>query len=702
MSETGPGWFNRKRADNNAKNHKSPSAKNNTRPRRTGIMVLEPRMMYDAAAAATVAATETHQDAAADHAVVAAAADKQTVAVTSNTGAETPSAAASTTPAQAPNVAAPAAPASASSTDADKATTSADTSAAAAAPAIITVHELVVIDSRVDDIETLLGGVKAGDAVLVLDPTKDGVQQIADAIAANNLHDLTAIQIISHGTPGAVDLGSISLSDDNLDSHAAALAAMGAALAPGGDIMLWGCDVAAGATGAKFIADLSAHTGGAHVAASTDATGSAALGGNWTLEAKTGDIDATLPFSDATRDAYTDLLVNPINNYQSSLALTQLVVPTGVFPSRDTGAGGGFMIGTIRTFAGNFAIGNTYYAEGQIENINQNTALFSLLGTNYGGDGRSTYALPDLGGKVMIGKGSVANGTDGTVGSQDGSGTVLLTPSNLLGAGNLPFDNDQPSLTITYGILADGVFPNGSSGRDSTQLIGEVVAFAGSFSPGAYLPCDGRLVPISQYEGLYDLIGNMYGGSQAEGTFGLPDLQGRAIMGASSDVPLGTVVGQDSVTIAKANLPSSMGGFQAPLDNRQPSLALNYIIATEGIFPSRESGDLAPTTAYMGEVMAFAGDIAHIPSGWMLADGRALAINGYQALFSLLGTTYGGNGSTNFRLPDLRNHVVIGVDHDANIQVGQNLGSDTITLTTSTTPDRAPVLSVPASITSVV
>jgi VCBS repeat-containing protein len=698
MSETGPGWFDLKRA----KNNKSPSAKTNTRPRRTGIMVLEPRMMYDAAAAATVAATETHQDAAADHAVVAAAADKQTVAVTSNTGADTQSAAASTTPAQAPNVAAPAAPASASGTDADKATTSADTSAPAAAPAIVTVHELVVIDSRVDDIGTLLGGVKAGDAVLVLDPSKDGVQQIADAIAANNLHDLTAIQIISHGTPGAVDLGSISLSDDNLDSHAAALAAMGAALAPGGDIMLWGCDVAAGATGAKFITDLSAHTGGAHVAASTDATGSAALGGNWTLEAKTGDIDATLPFSDATRDAYTDLLAAPINNYQSSLALTQLVVPSGAYPARDNGGGGGFVIGTIRTFAGDFSIGNTYYAEGQLEAINQNVALFSLLGTFYGGDGKSTYALPDLGGKVMIGQGVGSDGQSHDVGEQEGSATVSLTTLNLPGTGSQPFDNDQPSLTITYCILTQGVFPTNNSGGFSTQVIGEVVAFAGNFAPGAYLPCDGRSLAISQYETLYAVIGNRYGGSVDEGTFKLPDLQGRAIMGASSDAALGTVVGLNSMTITTANLPSSMGGFQVPLDNREPSLELNYIVATQGIFPSADSGGLEGTMPYMGEIMAFAGDIAHIPQGWALADGRELAINVNQPLFSLLGFTYGGNGSTTFRLPNLINRVVIGVDHDANIQVGRNLGSDTITLTTSTTPDRAPALSVPASTTSVI
>ena len=68
-----------------------------------------------------------------------------------------------------------------------------------------------------------IDGAKPGETVFVLDPTRDGVQQIADIISSNNLHDLSAIQIVSHGGEGEVRLGSTVLTDGNLADHAAAL-----------------------------------------------------------------------------------------------------------------------------------------------------------------------------------------------------------------------------------------------------------------------------------------------------------------------------------------------------------------------------------------------------------------------------------------------------------------------------------------------
>ena len=59
-------------------------------------------------------------------------------------------------------------------------------------------------------------------------------------------------------------------------------------------------------------------------------------------------------------------------------------------------------IGEIRLFAGNFAPRTWALCEGQLLPISQNTALFSILGTIYGGDGRTTFALPDLRGRVVI------------------------------------------------------------------------------------------------------------------------------------------------------------------------------------------------------------------------------------------------------------------------------------------------------------
>ena len=145
-------------------------------------------------------------------------------------------------------------------------------------------QQVVFIDSRVPDIQDLIDGVQPGVQVFVLDPDSDGVQQIADILAANDLGNLSAISIVSHGADGEVMLGSTTLSESNLASHARALAEIGTALAPGGDIQLYGCDVGQGAAGQQFVNDLAMFAGGVNVAAAAHDVGSAALGGSWTLD----------------------------------------------------------------------------------------------------------------------------------------------------------------------------------------------------------------------------------------------------------------------------------------------------------------------------------------------------------------------------------------------------------------------------------
>jgi microcystin-dependent protein len=97
-----------------------------------------------------------------------------------------------------------------------------------------------------------------------------------------------------------------------------------------------------------------------------------------------------------------------------------------------------------------------------------------------------------------------------------------------------------------------------------------------------------------------------------------------------------------------ARPPSQLGPLNK--DNMQPFLALNYVIALQGIFPSRNAAD-----PFIGEIMLFAGNFA--PRGWALCDGSLLSISQNTALFSLLGTMYGGDGRTTFGLPDLRGRV---------------------------------------------
>jgi microcystin-dependent protein len=87
-------------------------------------------------------------------------------------------------------------------------------------------------------------------------------------------------------------------------------------------------------------------------------------------------------------------------------------------------------------------------------------------------------------------------------------------------------------------------------------------------------------------------------------------------------------------------------------------LGLNYIIRIQGAYPTQGSG--ANDIAFLGEVKLFAGNFA--PNNWAFCDGQLLLINaGNAALFSLIGTTFGGNGQTNFALPDLRDAVPVGI-----------------------------------------
>jgi microcystin-dependent protein len=91
--------------------------------------------------------------------------------------------------------------------------------------------------------------------------------------------------------------------------------------------------------------------------------------------------------------------------------------------------------------------------------------------------------------------------------------------------------------------------------------------------------------------------------------------------------------------------------------------------------------------AFIGSIMMFAGNFA--PRGWALCEGQLLSISQNTALFSLLGTTYGGNGQTTFALPDLRGRVPVQAGQGpglSNVDLGESAGVETVTLTQQTMP----------------
>jgi microcystin-dependent protein len=342
-------------------------------------------------------------------------------------------------------------------------------------------------------------------------------------------------------------------------------------------------------------------------------------------------------------------MTSPIPNSQASLPLTVYLPLNGIFPSRSGGGGIGFLLGDLGIFAGNFSPAGAL-AAGQLLPIQQDTALFSLLGTTYGGNGTSNFALPNLSGNALIGFGQGSGLDQQDLGALTGSSATTLTTAELpqsLGGTDQPFNNYQPSLAINYIIALQGIFPSPTNGLTLDSL-GVVLPFAGNFAPAGYAFADGQLLSIQQNTALFDILGTTYGGDGIN-TFALPDLRGRAIVGASPNDPVGTSVGKPSVSLTNAQVPTSPGGTAAqPFDNREPSLALNYLIAVQGIFPT-QGGNQNPSTPFLGQIVAFAGNF--VPRGWALANGQLLSIQQNTALFSILGTTYGGDGRATFALP---------------------------------------------------
>ncbi|MEQ9923842.1 Ig-like domain-containing protein [Pectobacterium brasiliense] len=184
--------------------------------------------------------------------------------------------------------------------------------------------EVAFVDTSVKDYETLVAGIKPGVEVVLIDGSRDGLQQMTDWAATHTGYD--AIHIFSHGSEGKVNLGTQVLTESSLKSSdvQAQLAALGAALTTEGDLLLYGCDIAGGAQGDAFLTNLAQATG-ADVAASIDVTGSSAIGGDWVLEKNTGDIDTeamvidaysgaltTITFTDSDSDLYTSTLVRDV------------------------------------------------------------------------------------------------------------------------------------------------------------------------------------------------------------------------------------------------------------------------------------------------------------------------------------------------------------------------------------------------------
>lgn len=110
-------------------------------------------------------------------------------------------------------------------------------------------------------------------------------------------------------------------------------------------------------------------------------------------------------------------------------------------------------VGEIRMFAGNFAPVGWLLCNGSLQSISQNEALYTLLGTTYGGDGQTTFAVPDLRGRVPVGQGVSRTGTNYVMGMQAGSETVSLTINQMPSHSHTPLASSTATTTSPEGAV---------------------------------------------------------------------------------------------------------------------------------------------------------------------------------------------------------------------------------------------------------
>ncbi|MGE6917468.1 VCBS domain-containing protein [Achromobacter kerstersii] len=166
-------------------------------------------------------------------------------------------------------------------------------------------RNVLVVDARVQGAQALANSAAPGTKVVVVDAAKDGVAAVQAALDA--LGQVDSIQILGHGTPGQMLLGSSVLSAHSADTLRTA--AWGSRLSANADILLYGCGTGQGADGRALLQEMASLTG-ADIAASTNDTGSAAAGGDWVLEAATGPIESRLALLDSVLAGYQGLMAN--------------------------------------------------------------------------------------------------------------------------------------------------------------------------------------------------------------------------------------------------------------------------------------------------------------------------------------------------------------------------------------------------------
>ena len=312
-------------------------------------------------------------------------------------------------------------------------------------------------------------------------------------------------------------------------------------------------------------------------------------------------------------------------------------------------------IGEIRMFAFAWAPVGWARCDGTLLNIPDYPALFNVLGTQYGGDGDKTFALPDLRGRTPVHAGSATDGNAVQHGESGGQYEVVLTLEQIA-----PHDHE-----LRVFQTAPTVVPSPTQ-RAADAGAWQIQTAATQHATFLTRPVDA--VPE------HAVLGSQTTGASGQGA-AHPNMQ-------PSQVISFCIALQDSVADGSAASDVSDVTYKEPAD-------ADGAAATAGA-----------VSHFIGEIRLFAGD--SVPDGWLPCDGRPLAVDEHDTLYSLLGNWFGGDGIHEFALPDLRGRVPI---HDGKgpkgmppLRVGTRLGTETVALTSDQMPEHCHSLTVAAGL----